>query len=253
LTYEDIVVTTDGSVAKITINRPAKLNAIRGRTIAELERAVLALGTDRTIGVLVLTGAGDRAFSSGGDVEWERDGGLEEMDWNLGNILLDCPKPIIARVSGYAIAAGNHMAYCCDFTIAAEHSIFGQNGPRVASPAGGYPVSYLAGIIGQKRAREMWMMCRRYTAHQMLDWGLVNAVVPKEELDVEVARWCDQLLTMSPTALKTVKRSFGLIADRTSTKQIVEEVAPGFHQSGEQTEGARAFLEKRKPDFSQWR
>jgi len=253
VSYEDVVVTAEGAVATVKINRPAKLNALRGKTIAELEDAIRTVGADRSVGVVVLTGEGDRAFSSGGDMEWERDGGLEDMDWELGNLILDCPKPIIARVSGYAIAAGNHIAYCCDFTIAAEHSIFGQNGPRVASPAGGYPVTHLAGIVGHKRAREMWMLCRRYTAQQMLDWGLVNAVVPKEELDAEVARWCDQLLTMSPTALKTVKRSFGKIVDRIGTKQIVDEVAPGFHQTGEQAEGARAFLEKRKPDFSRWR
>ena len=133
--------------------------------------------------MVVLTGSGERAFSAGGDMNWEQEGGLEQLEWRIGNLLLDCPKPVIARVNGYAIAAGNHMAYFCDFTIASEHSIFGQNGPRVASPAGGYPVSHLAGIIGHKRARELWMLCRRYSARQMLEWGLVNAVVPKEELD----------------------------------------------------------------------
>lgn len=251
--YEDVVLSLKGPVATITINRPKRLNALRGQTIAELEHAVQAVAQDKSVGVVVLTGAGDRAFSSGGDLEWEKDGGLETLDWQLGNLILDCPKPIIARVCGYAIAAGNHIAYCCDFTIAADHSIFGQNGPRVASPAGGYPVTHLAGIIGHKRAREMWMLCRRYTAQQMLDWGLVNSVVAKEELDAEVARWCGELLTMSPTALKTVKRSFGNIVDRTGTRKIVDEVAPNFFETGEQTEGAAAFLEKRPPDFSPWR
>lgn len=253
MTHEDILVARSDAVATVTINRPQKLNAIRGQTIDELGQAIRHLGEDREVGVLVLTGAGDRAFSSGGDVEWEKDGGLDSLDWQLGNVILDCPKPIIARVSGYAIAAGNHMAYCCDFTIAAEHSIFGQNGPRVASPAAGYPVSHLAGIIGHKRAREMWMLCRRYTAAQMLDWGLVNAVVPREELDAEVARWCAELLRMSPTALRTVKRTFSGIVDRTPCRTIVDEVAPGFFESGEQREGAAAFLEKRAPDFSRWR
>lgn len=253
MAYEDLLLSVTGPVATITINRPRTLNALRGQTISELEDAVHSTGSDRSIGVVVLTGEGDRAFSSGGDVEWERDGGLESLDWQLGNLILDCPKPIIARVCGYAIAAGNHMAYCCDFTIAAEHSIFGQNGPRVASPAGGYPVSHLAGIVGHKRAREMWMLCRRYSARDMLAWGLVNAVVPKEELDAEVAKWCDELLRMSPTALKTVKRSFGGIVDRTGCRRIVDEVAPGFFESGEQAEGAAAFIEKRAPDFSKWR
>jgi len=251
--FEDILVTTAGAVCTITINRPAKLNAMRGKTIEELEQAFLDAGADNAIGVIVLTGAGDRAFCAGGDVEWERDGGLESLDWQLGNIILDCPKPVIARVNGYAIAGGNHLAYCCDLTIASEHSIFGQNGPRVASPAGGYPVAHLAGIVGHKRAREIWMMCRRHSAAQMLEWGLVNAVVPKEKLDAEVERWCAELLEMSPTALKTIKHSFGRIIDRTGVSEVVEAVAPGFFKTGEQREGAAAFLEKRKPDFSPWR
>ena len=251
--FEDIVVGSHNGVHTIKINRPERLNAIRGQTIEELERAFQLAVSDRTVGVIVLTGEGERAFSSGGDVKWEKDGGLESLDWQLGNIILDCTKPVVARVNGYAIAAGNHMAYCCDFTIASEHSIFGQNGPRVASPAGGYPVAHLAGIIGHKRAREMWMLCRRYTAAQMLDWGLVNAVVPKEQLDGEVARWCEELLKMSPTSLKTIKYSFGRIVDRTSTKEVVDRIAPDFFQTGEQPEGAAAFLEKRTPDFSPWR
>ena len=251
--FEDILVTTAGAVCTITINRPAKLNAMRGKTIEELEQAFLDAGADNAIGVIVLTGAGDRAFCAGGDVEWERDGGLESLDWQLGNIILDCPKPVIARGNGYAIAGGNHLAYCCDLTIASEHSIFGQNGPRVASPAGGYPVAHLAGIVGHKRAREIWMMCRRHSAAQMLEWGLVNAVVPKEKLDAEVERWCAELLEMSPTALKTIKHSFGRIIDRTGVSEVVEAVAPGFFKTGEQREGAAAFLEKRKPDFLPWR
>lgn len=253
MSFEDIMVTTAGAVRTITINRPQKLNAMRGQTINEMERAFHDASHDVSIGVIVLTGAGERAFCAGGDVEWEKDGGLESLDWQLGNTILDCPKPVIARVNGYAIAGGNHLAYVCDLTIASEHSIFGQNGARVASPAGGYPVAHAAGIIGHKRAREMWMLCRRYSAAQMLQWGLVNAVVPKEELDEEVARWCDELLAMSPTALKTIKHSFGRIIDRTGIAQVVDAVAPGFFETGEQLEGATAFLEKRKPDFSPWR
>jgi len=251
--YQDISVTTEGAIRTIRICRPHKLNAITGDTISELERAITEAGVSAETGVVVLTGEGNRAFCAGGDVEWERDGGLESLDFRLGSMILDCPKPVIARVNGYAIAAGNHLAYCCDLTIASDHAIFGQNGPRVASPAGGYPVAHLAGIIGHKRAREMWMLCRRYSAAQMLQWGLVNAVVPEAELDAEVARWCAELLSMSPTALKTIKYSFGRIVDRTGTREVVEAVAPGFFQTGEQGEGARAFLEKRAPDFSPWR
>ena len=251
--FHDIVVTSANGVQTIAINRPKKLNAIRGETIEELEAAFKQGAADRSVGVLVLTGEGERAFCAGGDIEWENAGGMKSLDWQLGNLILDCPKPVIARVNGYAIGAGNHMAYCCDFTIAAEHSIFGQNGPRVGSPAGGYPVAHLAGIIGHKRARELWMLCRRYTATQMLEWGLLNAVVPKEKLDEEVARWCDELLQMSPTSLKTIKYSLGKIVDRTSIIEVVDTVAPNFFETGEQAEGTSAFLEKRKADFSPWR
>lgn len=169
--FEDILYSEKDGVATIAINRPEKLNAIRGRTISELEGAFAHAAQSRNIGVVVMTGVGDRAFSSGGDVQWEVGGGLDGLDWKLGQMILECLKPTIARVSGYAIAAGNHMAYFCDFTIAADHSIFGQNGPRIGSPAAGYPVMHLAGIIGHKRAREMWMLCRRYTAQQMLEWA----------------------------------------------------------------------------------
>ena len=145
------------------------------------------------------------------------------------------------------------MAYFCDFTIAADHSIFGQNGPRIGSPAAGYPVMHLAGIIGHKRAREMWMLCRRYTAQQMLEWGLVNAVVPKEQLDEEVNRWCRELLALSPTCLKTVKASFNQLVNLQPVGEVVKRVAPDYFSTGEQQEGANAFLEKRAPDFSRWR
>jgi 2-ketocyclohexanecarboxyl-CoA hydrolase len=159
------------------------LNAFTGETIKELEDAILATYDDSSIGVIVLTGVGERAFSAGGDVRWESSGGLEDIEWHVGRHIVDCPKPIIAWVPGYAIGGGNHLAYLCDFTIAAEHARFGQTGPRVGSPATGYPVSHSANILGHKRAREMWMLCRQYTALQMLEWGLVNAVVPMEKLD----------------------------------------------------------------------
>lgn len=251
--FEDILYSEKDGVATIAINRPEKLNAIRGRTISELEGAFAHAAQSRNIGVVVMTGVGDRAFSSGGDVQWEVGGGLDGLDWKLGQMILECLKPTIAQVSGYAIAAGNHMAYFCDFTIAADHSIFGQNGPRIGSPAAGYPVMHLAGIIGHKRAREMWMLCRRYTAQQMLEWGLVNAVVPKEQLDEEVNRWCRELLALSPTCLKTVKASFNQLVNLQPVGEVVKRVAPDYFSTGEQQEGANAFLEKRSPDFGAWR
>lgn len=254
--YEDLLYRTDNGVATITINRPSRLNAFTGHTLEELRDAFEHAAGDHAVGVVVLTGAGERAFSAGGDVNWEASGGLKGHNWHLGRQIIEHPKPVIARVSGYAVGGGNHLAYSCDFTIAAEHSVFGQNGPRVGSPAGGYAVSHAAGILGHKRAREMWMLCRRYTARQMLDWGLVNAVVPQAELDAEVRRWCDELLALSPTCLTTVKTSFRLHAQHyldTNVADVVERVQPHYFETGEQLEGANAFLEKRKPDFSRWR
>ncbi len=253
MAYQDILYSVRDGVATIAINRPQTLNAMRGITIDEMEQAIAAAEADRSVGVLVLTGVGDRAFSSGGDVKWELEGGLKDLDLRVNRLVLNVLKPVIARVNGYAIASGNHIAYFCDFTIAAEHAIFGQNGPKIASPAAGHYVSHLANIIGHKRAREMWMLCRRYSAKQMLEWGLVNAVVPKEELDAEVERWCKELLAMSPTSLRTVKRSFNRMVDLTPLMDVLNEVRPGFFESGELEEGAKAFLEKRKPDFSPWR
>lgn len=251
--YNDILFSVSEEVCTIAINRPNTLNAMTGDTIRELHDAIDQASRRSDVGVIVLTGVGERAFSSGGDVKWEAEGGLETLDFQIDKMLVECPKPTIARVNGYAIAAGNHMAYFCDITVAAEHAVFGQNGPRVGSPADGYIVSHLASIIGQKRAREMWMACRRYPAAQMLEWGLINAVVPKEELDAEVARWCTDLLAASPTCLKILKQTFRNVIDRTETGDIVKAIAPDYFKSGEQQEGAQAFLEKRKPDFRRWR
>jgi 2-ketocyclohexanecarboxyl-CoA hydrolase len=251
--YEEILYDVRNYVATIAINRPQSLNALTARTLEELEDAIQVAGTDRNVGVVILTGVGDRAFCAGGDMKWEAAGGLVDLDYRIDRLLCECPKPVIARVNGYAIASGNHIAYYCDLTIAAEHAIFGQNGPRVGSPAGGRIVSHLAAIIGHKRAREMWMLCRRYSAKEMLDWGLVNAVVPYGELDAEVDRWAKELLALSPTCLRIVKRSFVQTMDRTEQRMVLDEVARGYFETGEQQEGAAAFLEKRPPDFGRWR
>lgn len=254
--FTDLLYKVDNAVATIAINRPDRLNAFTGHTIEELSRAVAMAAQDRAVGVIVMTGVGDRAFSAGGDVHWEASGGLEGHDWHLGQEIVDCPKPVIARVSGYAIGGGHHLAYFCDFTVAADHSIFGQNGPRVGSPAGGYVVSHLASIVGHKRAREIWMLCRRYNAKQALEWGLINAAVPVAELDAEVARWCDELLALSPTVLRTVKASFRNHMQSYMDKNVsdvLRKVSPNYFETGEQQEGANAFLEKRKPDFKPYR
>lgn len=252
--FRDILYTKKEHVARISINRPKQLNAFTGDTLRELTLAIEDASRDEEVGVVVLTGEGDRAFCVGGDVNWEKEGGLERMvlePYSLHVSISRCPKPVIARVNGYAIGGGNHLAYYCDFTIAAEHAVFGQNGPRVASPASGPTVNYSARIIGHKRARELWMLCRKYTAKQMFDWGLVNAVVPLAELDAEVGRWCDELLALSPTCLGVVKASFvddiePLFGAGDSLRRHI--LRPDFYRT-EQQEGARAFLERRRPDF----
>lgn len=252
----------DNQVATITINRPEKYNAVRTQTLSELGECFRWAGEDTDVGVVVLTGEGDKAFCSGGDVEWEAKGSLQGRDAELQMRAIYkemrlTGKPIIARINGYAIGGGNHMAYICDFSIAAEHAIFGQVGPRVGSPAQGWLVSYLVRVVGAKRAREMWMLCRRYSAQQMREWGLVNEVVPFDQLDETVRQWCDELLALSPTVLSVVKRSFdeeyAELRERQEAEDYLADINPRFFESGEQLEGANAFLEKRPPSFAQFR
>jgi len=254
--YSDIIYTVDNWIGTIAINRPKTLNAFTQHTIYELEDAFHKATADKKVGVIVITGTGERAFSSGGDVNWEKEGGTKREDYHLSDMVIDCPKAVICRVNGYCIGGANHLAYFCDITIASEHSIFGQNGPRVGSPAGGYMVAHAAGVIGHKRAREMWMLCRRYSAKQMLEWGLINAVVPKEQLDQEVRKWADEILALSPTCIKTVKQSFRHHMDHImdiDLHMMLAKVSPNYYETGEQLEGATAFLEKRKPNFNPWR
>lgn len=264
MTYEHVVYEVRGAVAWVTINRPEVLNAYAPQTLIELIDAFRAAHADRSVGVIVLTGAGSRAFSAGGDINHENTesftngaDAMDELNKDLYRVFRECTKPIIARVNGYAIAGGNHMAYMCDFTIAAESAIFGQNGAAVASPAEGWIVSHLCSVVGMKRAKEIWMLCRRYPAREALAMGLINAVVPDAELDVEVDRWCADLLAKSPTVLALLKRSFDDVGQSLREQQdrfkIRELLNPDFFASGEQEEGASAFLEKRKPDFSKFR
>lgn len=260
MSEKEILYDVTNHVATLTINRPKVLNAFTGDNIEEMQALVDKAASDRDVGVIVLTGVGERAFCVGGDINWEKGSGgksgLQNLNFTFNRQIAECPKPVIARVNGYAIGGGHHIAYFCDFTIAAEHAIFGQNGPRVGSPAGGYIVSHSANVLGHKRARELWMLCRRYTAKQAYEWGLANAVVPMAELDAEVKKWCDELLAVSPTCLRILKRSFyhhmAPIMQR-DMNDLLKEVAPGYFSTGEQQEGANAFLEKRKPDFSRFR
>ncbi|MCL5044840.1 MAG: enoyl-CoA hydratase-related protein [Deltaproteobacteria bacterium] len=256
--YEKRRLQAGGGAARITINRPERLNAFTAHSVNEMATALDDASHDPEIGVVVLTGAGDRAFSSGGDVEWEAGGGLRRQFYHAlppNHFLRMCRKPIIAAVKGYAIGGGNHLAYCCDFTIAAENAIFGQNGPRVASPADGYPVAYLTRVVGAKRAREMWMLCRRYDARQALAMGLVNAVVPLDKLEEEVDKWCEEILALNPTCIEVLKATFDSDIDYLagSFGRISSLMAPDFFEGPDPKEAAEAFFGKRKPDFWQFR
>ena len=191
-------------------------------------------------------------------MEWEQGWGDTKGPRDtppVNDAILDCPKPVIAAVKGWCIGGGNHWAYCCDFTIAADNAKFGQNGPRVGSPADGYIVSYLAEVIGHKRAREMWMLCRRYTAQEAYEMGLVNKVVPVDKMDEEVEKWCRELLSLSPTCLRIVKASFNANIQhiRGTHNHFRKSLAPDFDGSAEQREAQKAFFERRPPDFRKFR
>ena len=245
MAYEDIRLEKKDGIARVTIDRPKVMNAFRGRTTEELIDAFQDAGWDKSIGVIVLTGAGDRAFCTGGDQS------AHDGSYDGGHaVMREIPKPVIARVQGYAIGGGNVLATLCDLTIASEKAIFGQVGPKVGSVDPGWGTAYLAGIVGEKRAREIWYLCRRYTAEQALQMGLCNAVVPHDQLDAEVDKWCAEILEKSPTAVAIAKASFNA-----ATESIRGIGSLGFqalnlyYQTEESKEGVQAFLEKRKPEF----
>ena len=256
--YQDILFSVADGVATITINRPDKMNAFRARTCDELIDAFHRAGWDKSIGVIVLTGAGTRAFCTGGDQsahEGSYDGhgtiGLPLED--LQGIIRDVPKPVIAKVRGFAIGGGHVLALVCDLTIASENAVFGQVGPKVGSVDPGFGTAYMARCIGEKKAREVWYLCRRYTAQQAVDMGLANIAVPDEQLDAEVDQWCAEIMEKSPTALAIAKRSFN--ADSASIAGIsamgLLHVAQ-YYQTEESQEGVNAFLEKRRPEFRKY-
>jgi dihydroxynaphthoic acid synthetase len=248
----------NGGVARISINRPETLNAITDVGFKEICDALSEAGHDHSMGVVVFTSVGDKAFCTGGDVKWESLGGLRsiwEQPISINRAIRLCRKPVIAAIKGYAIGGGNHWAYFCDLTIAAENAVFGQVGPRVGSPADGYIVSYLARVIGAKRAREMWMLCRQYTAQQAFEMGLVNKVVPLERLEEEVDQWCQEILDVSGTCLAIVKASFNADIDYLvySSHHLLHQMYPDYLGSEEYMEGPTAFKEKRKPDWGKFR
>jgi 2-ketocyclohexanecarboxyl-CoA hydrolase len=257
----DVTYEVDAGLAWITINRPDRYNAFRGRTVDELIRCFKAAWVDRTVGVIALTGAGDKAFCTGGDQKQRAESGdygptesgLFEVE-ALHRIIRDVPKPVIAAVNGFAIGGGHVLHVVCDISIAADHAVFGQTGPRVGSFDAGFGSAYLARIIGQKRAREVWMFCRQYTAETAERWGLVNAVVPLADLRQTVRSWADDALRLSPTALKVLKHSFNAETEHIAgVGQLAFDSLDLFVHTPEAQEGVAAFSEKRPPEFGQYR
>jgi naphthoate synthase len=259
--FGDIRYETAEGIAKITINRPEVRNAFRPQTLFELTDAFERARNDPAVGVVVLTGEGPLAFCSGGDQRVRGDhGGYEGEDGVPRLNVLDLqvqirrlPKPVIAMVAGYAIGGGHVLHVVCDLTIAADNAVFGQTGPRVGSFDGGYGAGYLARIVGHKKAREIWFLCRQYDAQQALDMGLVNTVVPLESLEEETVQWCREILALSPLALRMLKGAFNADTDGLAgVQQLAGDSTLLYYLSEEAQEGRDAYLEKRKPDYSKF-
>ena len=259
MNYTDILVDKNDGIAWLTINRPQVRNAFRTRTVAELTEAFMDARWDRTVGVVVLTGAGDKAFCSGGDQKERGQGGYatdqRPMDVEaLHTAIRHIPKPVIAMVNGYAIGGGHVLHVLCDLSIAADTAVFGQTGPRVGSVDAGHGTGYLARLVGEKKAREIWYLCRQYTAQEALAMGLVNKVVPLVDLRREVEQWCRELLEKSPTALALAKQSFNIDSEqRAGVAQFAHTALGMYYQTEEAMEGRNAFVEKRPVNFEKFR
>jgi naphthoate synthase len=258
--YEDVVYGKAEGIARISINRPEVHNAFRPQTILELQRAFVDAREDSKVGVVILTGEGDRAFCSGGDQRVRGEAGYVGSDGvprlnvlDLQRQIRTLPKPVVAMVKGYAIGGGHVLHLVCDLTVAADNARFGQTGPKVGSFDGGFGSSYLARVVGQKKAREIWFLCRQYDAKQALDMGLVNTVVPLADVEKETIAWCRQILEMSPLALRCLKAAMNADCDG---QQGLQELAGNatllFYMTAEGQEGKNAFLEKRPPEFSRF-
>jgi naphthoate synthase len=263
--YRDIIYEDADGIARITINRPEVRNAFRPQTLFELANAFERARDDVTVGVIVLTGAGPDAFCSGGDQRIRGNDGYmgddDVAEHGVGRLnVLDLqvqirrlPKPVIAQIAGYAIGGGHILHLVCDLSLAADNARFGQTGPRVGSFDGGYGSSLLARTIGLKRAKEVWFLCRQYDAAQALEWGLVNTVVPLDDLERETVAWCRQILTLSPIALRMLKAGFNAADDGLAgVQQLAGDATMLFYMSEEGQEGRNAYLERRKPDFSKF-
>ena len=258
--YGDIRYETAEGIAKITINRPEVRNAFRPQTLFELKDAFSRAHEDQEVGVIILTGEGPDAFCSGGDQRIRGHGGYVGDDGvprlnvlELQRQIRTLPKPVVAMVAGYAIGGGHVLHIVCDLTIAADNARFGQTGPKVGSFDGGYGATLLARIVGHKKAREIWYLCRQYDAQQALEMGLVNTVVPLADLESETVQWCREMLQMSPTALRFLKASFNADTDGLAgIQQLAGDATLLYYLTDEAKEGRNAFVEKRKPDFKQF-
>lgn len=259
-TYSDILFERCGAVAKITINRPRVYNAFRPQTNAQMLDAMDTCRNDGTIGVIVLTGAGDKAFCSGGDQNYKSRGGYRDEGGvprlnvlDLHKAIRTITKPVIAMVNGYAIGGGNVLNVVCDLSIASENARFGQTGPKVGSFDAGFGSSYLARCVGQKKAREIWFLCRQYTAREALEMGMINKVVPLDRLEDEVMEWADTILKRSPFAIRMIKRALNAELDgQTGLMEFAGDATLMYYLMDEAQEGKNAFLEKRDPDFEQF-
>lgn len=258
--YTDIIFEKGEGIAKLTINRPEVHNAFRPETLTELIEAFAICREDPEIGVVILTGAGTRAFCSGGDQRVRGHGGYVGSDGvprlnalDLQYAIKYLPKPVIAMVAGYAIGGGHVLHLLCDLTIAADNARFGQAGPRVGSFDAGWGATYMARVVGHKKAREIWYLCRQYSAQEALDMGLINAVVPLEQLEEETIKWAKEILEKSPTAIRFLKAAFNADTDGLAgLQQLAGDATMLYYMTEEGREGRNAFIGKRKPDFSRF-
>lgn len=261
--YEDIIYSKSPGIAKISINRPHVHNAFRPQTVEEMINALHDARQDQSIGVIILSGEGGRAFCSGGDQKIRGDSGytdtegvdhLNVLEFQKG--IRSCPKPLIAMVAGYAIGGGHVLHVMCDLTIAAENAVFGQTGPKVGSFDGGFGASYLARIVGQKKAREIWYLCKQYSAQEALEMGLVNTVVPLEDLEDTTVEWAEKILQHSPLSIRCLKAAFNAELDgQSGIQELAGNATMLYYMSEEAQEGRNAFCEKRSPEFESfpWR
>ena len=260
--YSDIrYETTAYGIAKITINRPEVHNAFRPQTLMQVSEALTLAREDESVGAIILTGAGDKAFCSGGDQRVRGDTGYQTEPGKTGRFhvtdlhiqMRRCPKPIVAMVAGWAIGGGHVLHLVCDLTIAADNAIFGQVGPKVGSFDGGFGASILSDLVGPKKAKEIWFLCRQYDAQQAMDMGLVNTVVPLAELEATTVQWCREMLELSPFALRLLKASFHAAEDGyAGLQQLAHDTNLLFYGAPEAQEGREAFKAKRKPDFAKF-